>query len=164
MPDNTTNYFLKFEGEDIPGESTVKAHEGEIDIDSATWSLSNAGSAGRGGGAGVGNVSAGDMHLTKLTDKASPILMQECASGSHHSKATLSMTKGTGNDRLLYLKIEMEEVYITSWLTSGSGGNIPNEQISLDFAKVTFTYTPQEASGGGSGDIVGTYDFAKDTK
>jgi type VI secretion system secreted protein Hcp len=165
MPDNTvTNYFLKFEGEDIPGESTVKDHEGEIDIDSASWSISNVGSAGRGGGAGVANVSAGDMHFTKKTDKASAILFQDCATNAHHNKATLSITKGTGGDRLLYLKFEMEEVVVTSWLTSGNGGNIPNEQFSLDFAKVTVTYKPQEATGGGGADIIGSYDFAKDSK
>lgn len=165
MPeDNVTNYFLKFEGEEIAGESTVKDHEGEIDIDSVTWSLSNVGSMGRGGGGGVGTVSASDVHFTKKTDKATPILFQECATHKPHKKATLSITKGTGDNRLLYLKYEMENVLVSSFLMSGHGGNIPNEQFSLDFAKVTLTYTPQEATGGGAGDVVASYDFGKDTK
>ena len=47
-----------------------------------------------------------------------------------------------------YVKIEMEEVLVTSVTTGGSGGEDRfTENVTLNFAKFKVTYTPQKEDG-----------------
>jgi len=131
------DYFLKLDG--IDGESTDKGHGGEIDIESWSWGMSNPSST-TGGGGGAGKVTAQDFHFTHLIDKASPKLMLACASGQHIKEAKLTVRNSSGDD---YLTIKFSDVFCTSFQDSGSGGQLPTEQVSLNFAKVEFEYKPQ---------------------
>jgi type VI secretion system secreted protein Hcp len=55
----------------------------------------------------------------------------------------------------------MEEVLITSVSTGGSGGEDRlTENVTLNFAKVTFKYTPQTPTGGEGTPLPMIYDIA----
>jgi type VI secretion system secreted protein Hcp len=138
--------FLKIDS--VDGESRDKAHGKEIDVLAWSWGMSNSGSAHVGGGAGSGKVNVQDVSVTKYVDSASPKLMKACADGSHFANALLTVRKAGGSAPVEYIKIKMEEVFVTSLSTGGSGGEDRlTENLSLNFAKVSVDYTPQDAKG-----------------
>ena len=60
------DFFLKIDG--IPGESQNPRHQGEIEVESFSWSETYlASAAGAGGG---GKVHVQDLNITKQIDKA----------------------------------------------------------------------------------------------
>jgi type VI secretion system secreted protein Hcp len=141
------DFFLKLEG--VKGESTDDKHKGEIDLESWSWGATNSASGHVGGGSGVGKVSVQDLHFVHKLDKASPQLFNFCASGGHINKGTLVCRKA-GKDPLEYLKIDLEQIYVTSISTGGHHGDaLPTEQVSLNFSKFHVKYYPQKADGSG---------------
>lgn len=139
--------FLKIDG--IEGESTDRAHKGEIEIMSWSWGETNATTSPTGGGSG-GKVSIQDFHFTMPISKASPVLMQACASGKHFKEATLTARKAGGDQHLEFLKIKLTDILISSYITDGtSNADVPTDQISLNFTKIDFLYSTgnEETSG-----------------
>ncbi len=140
--------FLKI-GE-IKGEardSTYNGKDGWIDILAWSWGVSNSGSTHFGSGSGAGKANFQDISVTKYIDKATPDLMKSTSKGTHHGTATLIVRKA-GDKPLDYLKIEMEDVMLTSFSTGGSGGEDRlTENISLNFDWFKITYTEQLQSG-----------------
>src|SRR3954468_11159356 len=138
--------FLKFEGPEIKGEA--KGLPDQIDVLAWSWGASQSGTmhVGTGGGAGKANVS--DLSITKWVDKGPANLMQAVISGNQFGKATLPCRRGGGDAAVPYLVIEMEKVIITSHTLGGSGGQDQfTENLSLNFAQYTKTYTPQKDDG-----------------
>jgi type VI secretion system secreted protein Hcp len=137
--------FMKFDG--IDGESKDAGHPSAHDVLAWSWGMSQSGSAHVGGGGGSGKVSIQDLSFTKYIDKGSPDLMLNCCQGKHIPKATLFVRKA-GGDPLEYLKVEMEEVLVSSVSTGGSGGEDRlTENITLNFAKVKVDYKEQTEKG-----------------
>jgi len=153
----TMDMFIKIDS--LAGESKDSTHKGEIDVLAWSWGASNSGSAHVGGGAGAGKVNVQDLSFTKYVDASSHALLQSCCEGTHHAKATLVVRKAGGTP-LEYIKIEMEEVMVTSLSTGGSGGEDRlTENVTLNFAKFMFKYQPQDAKGAKLG---GTKDYGYD--
>jgi type VI secretion system secreted protein Hcp len=143
--------LLKIDG--VEGESMISGHEGEIDVKSWNWGMSQAGTMHSGGGAGAGKVNIQDISFTKYIDKSSPNLMRACCNGEHFGKAELLVRKA-GKEPLDYYKVTMSPVLVTSVTTGGSGGEDRlEENISLNFAKMTVGYTPQKEDGSGDAEI-----------
>lgn len=139
--------LLKIEG--VDGESKVKDHEGEIDVLSWNWGMSQSGTMHLGGGGGAGRVNIQDISLTKYVDKSSPALMRGCCNGKHFDEATLVVRKA-GEDPLDYVTIKMVPVMVTSVSTGGSGGEDRlTENVTLNFGKYELAYTPQKEDGTG---------------
>ena len=110
---------------------------GQFEVLAFSWGLSNSGSTHVGGGAGAGKASVQDVALTKYVDQNSPDLFIAVASGSHFPSASLTFV-GRGGSPVI--EIEMEDVLVTSLSTGASGGeSVPTENITLNFALVTFT-------------------------
>ncbi len=134
------NMFLDL-GSDIPGESTDPAHTNQVDVLAWSWGMSNSGTGAVGSPSG-GKVNIQDLSLTKYVDKSSPLLMLNCARGSHIATATLYVLKAGATKNNQYIKIIMTDVLVTSVSTGGSGGEDKlTENISLNFAKVEFDYS-----------------------
>ena len=140
------DYFLKLDG--IEGESTGKGHEKEIDLESFSWGATNSGTHGHGGGGGAGKVSMQDLHIVKRTDKSSHKLFLFNANGTHVKEAILTARKA-GGDQQEYLKIKLQDLLISSYQLGGqtSADVIPTEQVSFNFAKIQFNYSPQKSDG-----------------
>ena len=137
---------------DIKGESQDKAHKEEIDVLNWSWGMSQSGNMHMGGGGGAGKVNIQDLALTKYVDKASPNLMMHCASGKHIDKVTLVVRKAGGESQVEYMKIDLEEVLVTSLSTGGSGSDDRlTENVTLNFAQVMVEYQEQKADGSKQG-------------
>jgi type VI secretion system secreted protein Hcp len=79
------------------------------------------------------------------------VLIQYAYNGKHIDNGTLHVFKAGGDQKVEYLKYEMDEVYVTNFSQSDSsgGGDIATESVTLNFSKVKLTYTLQSATGAG---------------
>jgi type VI secretion system secreted protein Hcp len=153
-----SDYLLEIDG--IKGESKDKFHPGAIEVSSFSWGVSNAGSGGSGGGGGAGKASFQDLHFTTKVHKASPLLMLRCAAGKHIPSAILTCRKA-GDKPFEYLKIKLEDVLISSYQTGGAGGDVPTDQVSLNFTKITYSYYPESATGAPGVPVTTSWDIKR---
>jgi type VI secretion system secreted protein Hcp len=132
---------------DIKGESTDAKHKDEIEVLSFSWGVTSAAHAG-GAGGGAGKAAFQDLVLVHRIDKASPQLLQACATGKHLPDATITHRKA-GKGQQEYLIVKMNDVVVTGVVHSGSAGqpDATSETVSLTFAKVDFEYRPQKPDG-----------------
>jgi len=140
---------IKFDG--VDGEATHKDHKGEIEVLSWSWGVSNAPGT-TGGGSGKGKASPGDMQLTHLYDKASPVLAKNCASGKHFKQAVITCRK-SGEGQKDFLKITMKEVFISSVQPSAGSDGLLVESVSVSYKDIEFAYKPQDDKGGLGGEV-----------
>jgi type VI secretion system secreted protein Hcp len=134
------DYFLKIDG--IPGESQNPRHQGEIELESFSWSESYLASAGD-----TGRVHIQDLHVTKPIDKASPLLMLACASGRRFTSAVLTAQR-PGTEPLDYLTISLGGVLVNSYqMEAPAGQPRPADQVSFTFRQIEVAYRPQLPDG-----------------
>ncbi len=86
-----------------------------------------------------------DLSFTHKVDKASPVLMQTCATGVHLKEGTITVRK-SGKGQQEFLIIKMNDIIITS-VTNGGGGGADgaSENVSIAFAKVDMRVQAAEA-------------------
>ena len=131
---------------DIKGESHDAKHKDEIEVLSFSWGVTNAASTGSGGGAGAGKPTFQDLSIVHNIDKASPKLLEACATGTHLKDATITHCRA-GKSQHEYLIVKMNDVIITAVTHGGPVGQPAPETVSLAFAKVDFEYKPQRPDG-----------------
>ena len=152
------DYFLKIDG--IDGEAKDKTHKNEIQLQSFSWGESNVGSMQAGGGGGQGKVAMQDFHFTMAVNKATPLLFQACATGTHIKSAILTCRKA-GKDQQEFLKWTFTDVFISSYQTGGSDS--PVEQCSFNFTKIQVDYKEQNADGTLLGALTKWHDLKQQT-
>lgn len=141
-----TDMHVKIAG--VDGESVSDGHKKEIDIMSWSWGMSQSGTMHTATGGGAGKVNVHDVSFTKHVDSSSPRLYQACCNGEHFKTATLYCRKAGGKSGIDYLKIEMEDVIVSSVTPGGSGGEDRiSESVTLNFARFKVAYTPQKSDG-----------------
>jgi type VI secretion system secreted protein Hcp len=117
-------------------------------VSSWSWGATQSGTMATGGGGGAGKVSFQDMHFTAKMSKASPKLTLHCCNGQHIKNAVLTCRKA-GKDQQEYLVIKIDTILVSSYHTSGGGGDdiIPTDTFSFNFAKIAMDYKEQKADG-----------------
>jgi type VI secretion system secreted protein Hcp len=139
------DYFLKLDG--IDGESTDDKHKNWIEIDSFSWDLG--GIIGEEGSRATtaSKVSVQDFNFVSRIDKSTPILMLSCATGKHITDGVLIGRKA-GERQQDFLVIKLTDILVSGFQTGGSAGDVvPTDQFSLNFAKIEFTYIPEDPTG-----------------
>jgi type VI secretion system secreted protein Hcp len=145
--------FLKLSN-GLEGESRDKSRPKQIDVLAWSWGMSQSGTTHVGGGGGAGKANFQDISVTKWVDKSSPKLMQACAKGTHIDTGELVVRKA-GDTPLEYIKIELEDIMVTSVSTGGSGGEDRlTENVSLNFCKFKVSYQEQDDKGAKKGGAV----------
>jgi type VI secretion system secreted protein Hcp len=132
---------------DIKGESSDAKHKDEIEVLSWSWGVSTTAGPGPGGGGGVGAGKATfqDISLTHTLDRASPALMQACATGQHFKDGLITVRKA-GKEQHEYLVIKMNDLIVSS-VGDSSSGDRPMESITLSYAKIHIEYKEQKPDG-----------------
>ena len=156
--------FLKLDG--IDGEATDRAFEKWIEVSSFSFGVSNPTTLSSAtGGAGAGKAQFQDFHFTSDLNKASPKIMLSCATGQHIKKAQLYCRKAGGEQSSqVFLKYELQDCLVSSYQTGGSGGAMPTDQFSLNFAKIEFSDSPQKADGSLDAAVVASWDLKANKK
>ncbi len=139
--------FMKVTG--IEGESEAEGHKKEIELLSWGFKAENPGSFQHGGGGGTGKVTLHNFDITKQMDAASANLFLFCANGKHIDKVVFTARKsGGGTTPEDFLIITMEHCVIAHYSTGGGeGGDVPTEDIKLNYAKIAIEYKQQQANG-----------------
>ncbi len=152
-----TDIFAKIG--DIKGEAVDVKHKDEVEVLSWSWGVSQSGSTAPGGGGGQAKVSFNDFSFTHRIDKASPVLMKACATGSHVKEATITMRKA-GKGQHEFLVIKMNDIIITNVQPTASGnGGDTTENVALQFAKIHVEYKAAKADGSPDAGIHFKYDI-----
>lgn len=145
------NMFLKIEGPTVEGEATDAKHEKQIQVLSWSHAFNQPTSATR-SSAGAGTVehaNHSDFSFTKYTDSATDDLLKLCWQGNQIEKCTVTCYRADGdNTPVKYLEIIMEQVVISNFSIGGGTGDIPTENVSLNYGKVGYTYMPQDEKTG----------------
>lgn len=140
--------FLKIDT--IDGESTDDKYSGWIQIESFSWGEQQEHSVQSSStGGGTGKISMQDLHITKVTDKASPTLFLDCAAGNHYNSATM-ICREAGGQQIEFLKYEFQPpLFLTSFQMNGSQGmGRPSESLTLSYGTIKVTYQPQSSQDG----------------
>ena len=143
---------------DIKGESLDDKHKDEIEVLSFSWGVTNTGSAGTGGGGGAGRATFQDLSIVHNIDKATPKLLEACATGTHFKDATITHRKA-GKGQQEFLIVKMNDVIITAVAHGGTTAQPASETVTLAFAKVDFEYKPQKPDGSLDAGIHFKYDL-----
>lgn len=150
------NVYLKFTEPDITGESTDSKHVGEISVLSWSHSFNQPTKATRSnaGGGTVEQANHSDFSFSKYLDTATDDLMKYCWNGKQIGKATLTCYRSDGDDAaILYLQVDMEDIIVSNISIGGGQGDLPTENISLAYGKVTYTYKSQKPDTGDAGGV-----------
>jgi type VI secretion system secreted protein Hcp len=145
----------------IKGESRDKEMKDKIDILAWSWGMSQSGTTHTGGGGGAGKANFQDLSFTKYIDSSTNAMMNALAKGSHLETVTLTVRKA-GDGQKKYILLTLHEVLVTSISTGGSGGEDRlTENVTLNFGKFSFAYTPQDSKGTIAGDKTFSWDIAE---
>jgi type VI secretion system secreted protein Hcp len=147
--------YLKFETPDIKTSTSAAEHTGEIEVLSWSHGFVQPTSPTR-SAAGAGTVEQAthqNFSFTKYLDAATNDLLKYCWSGKQIGKATLTCYRADGavdNKPVEYLKVVMEHVVISNFSMSGGPGDIPVENVSLDYGIIQYNYKEQKHADGSS--------------
>ena len=154
--------FLKLTN--IKGEALDSKHKDEIEVLSWSFGASQAGSAHGGTGSGTGKVQIQDLTVTHYFDTASTDLLKYLTTGKHINEGMLTVRKA-GGTAVEYLKIKMEQVFITHISNGGGHGQDRiTENVTLNFRKFEQTYTPQDDKGNPKAASTFGWDIAKSSE
>jgi type VI secretion system secreted protein Hcp len=108
-----------------------------------------------------GKANAFNFNFTKDTCSATSELFQFCLLATVIPKVTLHVGTNTGTagvwmPTIVYV---LENVLVASVSTAGSGG-LPVDSFSLNFTKITCTYTKQDKDGSAKGNVDYVFDKA----
>jgi type VI secretion system secreted protein Hcp len=145
-----SDYHLEFKGPDVKGESQDVQFKDCIQIDSWSWTGTNASTHHVGQGGGFGKVMHGDLQCQKYLDKASTVLFDKLNCGDHFKEAILHCRKKQGAEgkALEFLKITMKHVTVSNVSLSGhNNAGAIGESLGLSYEEVKFEYTEQKADG-----------------
>lgn len=152
------NFFLKLPG--VEGESTMKGHDKQIEVHSWSFGASNASGVEFGTGSGKGNVQFGDFNCMISLDKSSPKLLSGVCEGKHYGQASMEGVKAGAKSEKPYMKYTFDELFVTSFQISGSGGSdSPMVSISFTYAKIKYEYGMQDKEGNVTAAGEATYDL-----
>jgi type VI secretion system secreted protein Hcp len=144
----------------IKGESNDAKHKNEIDVLSWTWGVSQSGTMAHGSGGGEGKASFHDLTFTHRIDKATPLLLKACATGTHVPDATITVRKAT-QDKPEFLIVKLTDVVVTSVSMSVDRDDPTTvENVTLQFGKVDFEYKAQKQDGSLEPGLHFVYDIA----
>jgi type VI secretion system secreted protein Hcp len=147
-----TDYYLQVDG--LKGESLDSEHKDWIEILSYSHAISQPASAtaNSAGGATGGRCKHEDFVITKYVDLASPKLYEMCSSGKHIAKVVVELMRSSGDSRVKYMAIEMDQVIIAHVAPgASSGGDLPTEMVSFNYGIIKWTYTQQKRTDGSKG-------------
>ena len=150
----------------IGGQSEIKGFEGQIQVQSFSWNMSQTTSFGSSSGGGAGRVNMGDLTFVHSVDKGTPKLMVACCTGAHLKDAILVCRKAGGDNAVDFMKITLTNVIVSSVSPSGSNdSDTPSEAVSLSFAEYKVEYQEQDNKGSKKGGpVIAGFNVQKNVK
>lgn len=150
------DFFIKIAG--VDGESKDSKHGGWIDVLTFNYGVSQSSSMFTGGGGGVGKANFDVLAFTHYVDKATPNLMQYCASGKHVGTVEVSCCK-VGDGSHEYMRITLTDCIITHAGPSGSTDDARvKESVGISYSRIKVEVKEQNANGSMGAAVTGSWD------
>jgi type VI secretion system secreted protein Hcp len=151
---------------EIPGEVAAEGHKNEIAIGSFQFGVGigvEAPTAGSGTGKrSTSAASFSEAVVSKTLDNSSGKFMETLASGTSLPKVEIFFVLATGKDKTgddTYMTITLEDVFVSGYSLS-SGGDMPTESVSLNYAKVKKNYMKSDSAGNLTQGTIAGWDIA----
>ena len=149
--------YLK--ADSIPGDSTAKGHEGQIEISSFSFG------AHTGTISGTGSLETtlpifNDLQITKSMDVSSSSFVSDIVSGKPISTVEIFLTEIVNGQEFTYNYITLNNVLISSYDVS-SGGDTPTESISFSYEKISTEFIQHNTDGSVGKTITSCWDVAE---
>ncbi len=122
------------------GSSTTKGFENQIELQSLQFGAGVGIGSPRGGDRTTSEPSVSEISISKKVDKASEDLLKALLKGDPLGQVVISFTAASGGEAVAYLTLTLAEVLV-SGLSVSSGGDFPNESVSLNFSKLEWSFT-----------------------
>lgn len=143
----------------ITGECEVEGFEGQLQV--LTWKFGFTKAFDSGTGLATGRGRATDLIVTKLFDKASPVILQHSHQNTRIPRAKLIQRKASGPDALHFLTVALENATVSNYdITGADGSGIPVETFGLKFETLTYTCEAQTNNHGGAANVEFMLDLA----
>jgi type VI secretion system secreted protein Hcp len=145
----------------IKGAVTTDGFKDWIELNSFQWGASrHIGTAARGSTTREhSEPNFSEILVSKVTDVSSPKLFLDSVGGKLDNKVTIKFTTTTKGKVETFLTYEMENCGLSNY-SLHSGGEAPMESLSLNYTKITKTFTGHDPGIGGSPETVG-YDLTQ---
>ncbi len=101
---------------------------------------------------------AGPLTLEKPADRATPRILQYCATGVHIPTATLHFSQVLDQELILY-QVRLVDVAITRAETTSDVASIPFDSFSMSYARVEWTVSQYDIKGQKVADHVAYWDL-----
>ena len=126
------------------GKATTKGFEGQIVVQSLSYSIAQSGEFEESSARNARITSFAPAVIAKDMDQASPSIYKACAEKKHIPKVTITFVDGQNKE---YFKIVLEDCIIRS-VSAGfhSGEAKPTETVSLDYRKAEWRRGTEVAS------------------
>ena len=146
--------YMKFG--DMKGSVTTEGFKQWIELSSFQWGAQRAiGTAARGSTSREhSEPTISEITVTKLMDIASTKLFLDSVGGKLDSKVDIKFTTTTKGKVETFLAYKLEDTGVSNYSVSSSG-DMPTELLSLNFTKITETFTGHDPGIGGSPETVG---------
>lgn len=148
-----SNMYIKFDPA-IETDVEVTGQEKTLEILSWNHGFSQPTSPIRssGGGGTVEQANHQNLSFTKYLDGSTQALLKKCWSGEQFKSAMLTCYRASSEaNPVKYLEVTMEHVVISNYSVSGGPGDIPVENLSLDYGILTYNYVSQKRADGTPG-------------
>lgn len=142
--------YLKIDG--IEGECNHKGAEKHIQLLGWNCGVSNASSAGMGGGSGLGKAEPHAFEFTHVYDKAAPALLKHCAAGKHIPNVKLVVCKA-GDKQNEHLIITMKSAFVTEVRHEHDAQGHIIGTVRMSYEDVEHEYKAQDKDGAPTGGI-----------
>ena len=151
----STNTFFKLG--DIEGESTISGFEKQMELNFTNGFHQPTSPIRSSTGPTTGQAVHSMMNVTKYLDSSSPNICKALWSAKVMDSVVLTCCRMDNDAAIKFLEITMENVVVASYNLRG-GGDLPYEEIALNYATIKYTYIRQKEEGGSDGNIAASHD------
>ena len=147
--------YANFDG--IDGESEATDHEKWIEVLAFGFDMHTPTEMMTGTSRRRGDVVFEDIKLVKKIDKATPKLQEALAAGKVYSTVEIHFMKMIGSIEVTYLRYELKNVMVTSYLNTVDTCGVAQDVLTLNFEEVKMTYTELDEDGSSKGNVEWTW-------
>jgi len=149
---------------DIKGQSTIKGYEDKIEILSASHGVAMQITASPSNTERTsGKPNHQDVTVSKYVDLSTCPLIAACNAGTNLKTVTMTVGRNDGGTVLPYMVYTLDNAIVSSVSVSAGSGDRPTETITLNYTKIKWDFTQQNAAMGKKGNNGAIWDLALNT-
>ncbi|PIE41153.1 MAG: hemolysin-coregulated protein [Gammaproteobacteria bacterium] len=139
--ENTMSVYMEYEG--IEGNVTMEGYEGQIELQNFSWNVGRGISmiTGRTSNREASSPNVGEVCVSKIMDKSTPLLVQESVIGTKGKKVIIHLTRTGGDAEEEYMTYTLHDCLISSYSVSSGENTDTSETLSLSFTGIETAYS-----------------------